>query len=526
MTKNLHNKIETGDRLISWAWRLEYVFVSLGLLVAFSLATSGVASNGGFSDLTFIEWNSLILGLVIWVAVAFTELLKIPVTKGILHSNNPLIKVGASAFLFFICVVTFESMSTGLERSITNREAVVEESRKSILDIDNQLVLIEEQISVKPNLDENLLKAEAYSGVAMQVDAIDEQILQLKDQISNLRNPSASDEINELKSQVSFLNLENDKLSNLIADLRKEYAQKIESSYTHETNEVKGVMRKGKVRKKYEEERATLIRERDVAIAAYSSDIGANKSEINKLNSKLADLSSIDPESTNIIRSYNKKVEKLTQEKSSIYSNIDKRIQEKILAADLNATKVEGLLEKKSTLIEEKNQHIADINENGHDFIYSIAKRIYGVSEVADLTSSQVNTVALFIIVTLAGVVAISGPVLTLIAMSNYLEETKPKKSNGILRGVGKMIADIRRRIRAPKIITEKIETEVEKVVEVVKEVPVEKVVKELVEVPKAYVVKEFVGVPVPTAPEDLPNYEEAEQENTIQGAPVLGGVQ
>ena len=34
MTKNLHNKIETGDRLISWAWRLEYVFVSLGLLVA------------------------------------------------------------------------------------------------------------------------------------------------------------------------------------------------------------------------------------------------------------------------------------------------------------------------------------------------------------------------------------------------------------------------------------------------------------------------------------------------------------
>ena len=53
-----------------------------------------------------------------------------------------------------------------------------------------------------------------------------------------------------------------------------------------------------------------------------------------------------------------------------------------------------------------------------------------------------------------------------------------------------------------------------------------EKVVKELVEVPKAYVVKEFVGVPVPTAPEDLPNYEEAEQENTIQGAPVLGGVQ
>ena len=128
-------------------------------------------------------------------------------------------------------------------------------------------------------------------------------------------------------------------------------------------------MRKGK--EKNMKRKELLLSEKDVAIAAYSSDIDANKSEINKLNSKLADLSSIDPESTNIIRSYNKKVEKLTQEKSSIYSNIDKRIQEKILAADLNATKVEGLLEKKSTLIEEKNQHIADINEM--DMILSIA---------------------------------------------------------------------------------------------------------------------------------------------------------
>ncbi len=527
MTKNLHNKIETGDRLISWAWRLEYVFVSLGLLVAFSLATSGVASNGGFSELSFIEWNSLILGLVIWVAVAFTELLKIPVTKGIVYSNNPLVKLGASAFLFFICVVTFESMSTGLERSITNREAVVEESRKAISDVDNQLALIEEQIILKPNVDENTLKEEAYAGVRMQVEAIDEQISQLKNQISNLRNPSASDEINELKSQVSDLNLDNTKLSNLIADLRKEYAEKIESSYKHESNEIKGVVfNKDKVRKKYELERTELIDERDETISNYSANIESNKSQITKLNSKLAELSSIDPESTKIITSYNKKVEKLTQEKSAIYFNIDKRIQQKILTADMDANKVEALLEKKSILIEEKNQHIADINENGHDFIYSIAKRIYGVSEVADLSANQVNAVALFVIVTLAGVVAISGPILTLIAMSNYIEETQPKKSNGILRSFRKLIADLRRRIRAPKIVTETVETEVEKIVEVVKEVPVQKVVKEIVEVEKAYVVKQFVTVPVPKAHEDLPSYEEAEQEDKIQGVPILGGVQ
>ena len=68
-------KIETGDKLISWAWRLEYVFVALGLLVALSILLGSVAAEGEIKDLTLAQRSSLIVGSAVWFA-AFIELLK------------------------------------------------------------------------------------------------------------------------------------------------------------------------------------------------------------------------------------------------------------------------------------------------------------------------------------------------------------------------------------------------------------------------------------------------------------------
>ena len=89
------------------------MFVALGLLVALSLLGS-VAAEGEIKDLTLAQWSSLIVGSAVWFAVAFTELLKIPLTKGLVYAKNRVVKIGTAAFLFFICFITFESMSTGL----------------------------------------------------------------------------------------------------------------------------------------------------------------------------------------------------------------------------------------------------------------------------------------------------------------------------------------------------------------------------------------------------------------------------
>ena len=91
-------KDNLGHKLLLWAWTLEIIFVFLGLLVALSFAFSaydGLAQKG-YLDIQ--EWNLVILGSAVWVAIAFTELLKIPVTRGIILTQNFFIKI--TAFLF------------------------------------------------------------------------------------------------------------------------------------------------------------------------------------------------------------------------------------------------------------------------------------------------------------------------------------------------------------------------------------------------------------------------------------------
>ena len=240
----------------------------------------------------------------------------------------------------------------------------------------------------------------------------------------------------------------------------------------------------------------------------------------------VAQLTSLDPKAMTLIESYNAKINQLTDEKASIYADIDKRIAAKVAASEISGKEREQLLDEKAELIAKRNEHIADINANGHDFIYSMAKRAYGAKEVADLTPAQVNSVALVLIFSLAGVVAFSGPILTLLAMNNYLEETQPQQKNKLKTRLGALLVDLRRRLRQPKIIKEVIEREVEKEVEVIKEVPVEKIVKEVIEVPQLIETTKYVGVPVPTNPEDLPTMDEAMAEPKLHQAVAVGGVQ
>ena len=288
--------------------------------------------------------------------------------------------------------------------------------------------LINEKISSKVVLDESKLKLDAYRGIEIQVDAIDRQVTQLKQQIADLRNSSATNEINELKEQGYYLKSKNAKLAERILLTTESYDEKLKLSYINEQNEVTNqIFSKNKTRVKYSNLRQDLIEERDRIIAGYQDSITKNDLQLAILNDKVAQLTSLDPKVVTLIESYNAKINQLTEEKASIYVDIDEKIASKVKASEISSKERDQLLNKKGELIAKRNAHIADINANGHDFIYSMAKRVYGAKEVADLTPDQINSVALVLIFSLAGVVALTGPILTLLAMTNYLEEIQPQ---------------------------------------------------------------------------------------------------
>ena len=74
---------------------------------------------------------------------------------------------------------------------------------------------------------------------------------------------------------------------------------------------------------------------------------------------------------------------------------------------------------------------------------------------------------------------AFSGPLLTLIAVSNQIEATKKKPGLSIFRSMNLLLLTLIKKLRKPNKVIKYIEKEIE----VVKEVPVKKIVKEIIEI-------------------------------------------
>ena len=142
------------------------------------------------------------------------------------------------------------------------------------------------------------------------------------------------------------------------------------------------------------------------------------------------------------------------------------------------------------------------------------------------MTCGFIEEATSIVISSLSIVVAIIGPVLAFTAVNNQIEDQRTPKRNKFTYSLRRLFVDLRRKLRKPKVVTEVIEQEVEKIVEVTKEVPVEKVVKEVVEVIKPVEITRYVGIPVPKHPEELPTLEEAQAEAKINHQHILGGVQ
>ena len=497
-----------GHQLLRWAWALEITFVILGLLVALSFAFSAYEGFITKGYLEIAEWNLIIIGSAVWVAVAFTELLKIPVTKGIIFTSSYLVKFISFLFLLFICLITFESIFTGLERSLTIRESLVNESRMKIFRIQNNIDLLDKEIQSIEVIDDITIKKDSQETVKLQLKNLDDQIESLEIQIKELESPSELNKISALNDQILFYEKDSERLNQSLVENKKLINERLVLVQEDERDELKNsfIWEMSDIREKYKVKRSLIEAQDNEASKKINASIASNKEAIKNLNVEIQSLSSVSPENKLKINFYNLEIKNLIQKKSSILSDSNLRISQKISTSDLNSKRIDQINFEKIQLIQAIDNHRSDINKNGQDVIYSIAKRVFDVDEVADLSSEEINFVALVIIVSLAGIVAFSGPLLTLIAMSNVPKNTSHKKTLTFYRWLKLLIFELIKKIRKPK----KIIKYVEKEVEVIKEVPVKKIVKEIIEIPKPVEITRYVGIPVPKKIDELPTLEEA----------------
>ena len=182
--KHLKDKNLIGDGLITKAWIFEVCFCIFGLFSAFTITWASIEAET-FSELSFKEIMPLTLGLLVWIAVAFTELLKIPVTQGIMHSRKFFTKIPASVFLFLICFLTFESILSGLTISFETRLEPVNELRMDKKNLEDKIAFWEQESEISI-IDEKEIRDEQYAAVEVQAVNIDDENRRYENIINSL----------------------------------------------------------------------------------------------------------------------------------------------------------------------------------------------------------------------------------------------------------------------------------------------------------------------------------------------------
>jgi|TARA_B110000091_G_scaffold82037_1_gene90340 hypothetical protein len=218
--------------------------------------------------------------------------------------------------------------------------------------------------------------------------------------------------------------------------------------------------------------------------------IGLNKADIDKERNRLAG------ERGKIQSQYNLNLDKISVERDRQFDVVDER-----------ETVIAGHELELSNLADQAAVYKSIINVKASDNqVYRIAMMFApDAATAADVPRGTVDMVGKVWFGSLAMLIAITGILLALASeVVKDPKQTSVKGNSSISATFRRLLVDIRKRQRKPKIIERIIEKEVERIVHITKEIPVDKVV--LKEVVVEVIKKEIVHVPVYSDDPDLIN--------------------
>ena len=491
-------KIKESKTLLNMAWLLEIIFCTTGLFIAFILSTSNLET------LTFktITSPEILVGLLPLVAIALVELSKIPTVNVFLLSKSISTKCIAGLFLLCICGMTFETMSTGLEQNVSNRANHIKESRLLVNELDEEILNLDREITEIENISSKDIRVNSEKGLKVTLSSYDDQIAQLYTRKIELTSAANSPQLKEYKRQLKVIevSLINDEES-YRTSLRQLNTELLDLN-SDEQEQLGGAFFKSKIVDRFQERRDSIKLEKNQLLAGLQKQQSFYSQKAELIDNQIAELIKPSKETAKKLKGINQKIDFLGSEKLKQIKSSSDSMSVLLSNSELNQQSLKGLQVTKNEV--QKNllkarKDLAHVSDSS--FIHRMAVKFYGVNSAADLTEKQIGSISLFFILSVALVVAVSGPLLAYCSMKMRIERQinnrKPLSSS-----MRKALLSLRKRINKPKVITEirEIEKEVEKIVEV----EVEKKVYETVEIPTPYEVTKFVAVPVPTELKDL----------------------
>lgn len=181
-----------GSRLFVFAWAVEILAASLGLIIAIFVAYDAYSQSP--LDAGNRELNA-VMGALPFLLIAIIELTKIPLASGLYRVRNVGWKFLILVALIGLTTVTFETMFTGLERQMTNITAKVTDGKMSIQELENTNVDIRAEIQRFNDRD-----------IAEETRAFSEQIDQIRSDTERRRSELADNHAEQLQVVTDRIN--------------------------------------------------------------------------------------------------------------------------------------------------------------------------------------------------------------------------------------------------------------------------------------------------------------------------------
>tara|TARA_A100001388_G_C28759072_1_gene496658 strand:+ start:75 stop:1721 length:1647 start_codon:yes stop_codon:yes gene_type:complete len=540
--------LETSKQMLGFAWGLEILLCLSGIVSAFTFAYLNQVGDSN-EPLTMHMKIAFMTMALPMIAIALSELVKIPLTKGLVRIKSYFGKCVSILGLLLVCWLTFDQVIVTQENIINMGQKPVNDAKREVNSLKDKIKLKDEEQVALISLTPEEIRKNAYDGVKNQLQEINSQIDDLeksKDRLSKSMNPA---EIAELKRQItsyesSIETLEENRRLQL-QDLNDELKQ----INFNEQNELENVtFGKNRIKEHYAKLRNDIKIDKNNLNETFKNEKAKINKKITTLNNKVTKLSIPSESVAYDLSVINQQLSEANQNRLAIRQKVDEQIDKEIAVWEKKSIQIDILKLEKAELGEELNKYREILESGSSDsFLHRMAGIFYGVDNLADLSEDQVGVFEQVFMISIALGVSIIGPILSYLALKLQKESEEPKrksvrqalrkmlidlrrklrkskevKKKKVTHSIRKALVDLRKRLRSPKIIKEVLE--VEKEVEVIKEVPVERVVYQEVIKPEPVEIPVIIQVPVPTDPKDLPRMEDLKKSD-IKPIATLGGL-
>jgi hypothetical protein len=167
--------------LIRLAWAVEVIAVLIGFTISILMAVSAFKSISNFENTDVIDsTSSIVVAGLPFLLVAVVELCKIPLVFTFMNVRSVLWRSIFLFFVFFLSLITFETMLNGFERNFSNLSRAIDNRKNEIVNVDTQIELIEKRRDHVQKFTEEELNQELAAQTALLDEQLSANLLQIE----------------------------------------------------------------------------------------------------------------------------------------------------------------------------------------------------------------------------------------------------------------------------------------------------------------------------------------------------------